>query len=74
MAECEEERCRNMSIFQTDLTLQSAILVKSRRDVQMASISNRNALAKATSLRGAHFRPICSPFERLDDDPIEYAT
>jgi hypothetical protein len=31
-------------------------------DVKMASISNRNALAKTPSLGGAHFRPICSPF------------
>ena len=74
MAQCEEERCRNMSIFQTDPTLQWAILIKSPWDVQMASISNRNALAKhvlsfaegASSLRGAHFGPICSPFGRLD--------
>ena len=55
-----------MSIFQALSTPQRAILVKSLRDVQMASISNRKALAKATSLRGAPFGPICSPFGRLD--------
>jgi hypothetical protein len=38
----------------------------------MASISNRNALAKATSLRGAHFGPICSPFCRLVDAIYEF--
>jgi len=61
-----------MSIFQTDLTLQWAVLIKSPWDVQMASISNRNALAKATSLRGAHFSPICSPFGRLDGGIYEF--
>ncbi|NQX95399.1 MAG: hypothetical protein HRT64_10875 [Erythrobacter sp.] len=34
-------------------------------DVQMASTSNRKTLAKATSLSGAPYGPICSPFERL---------
>jgi hypothetical protein len=63
-----------MSIFQADLTLHRGILVKSRRDVQMASISNRNALTKATSLRGAHSGPICSPFERLDHAIYEFTT
>jgi hypothetical protein len=66
MARREEERRGNMSIFQADPTLRWAILGKSRRDAEMASISNRNALAKATSLRGAHFGPICSPFRRLE--------
>jgi hypothetical protein len=51
-----------MSIFQAFSTPQWAISVKSLRDVKMASISNGNALAEATSLRGAHFGPICSPF------------
>src|SRR3546814_1967115 len=32
------------------------------QDAKMAFISNRNALAKVSNLRGAHFRPICSPF------------
>ena len=41
-------------------------LVKSLRDAGMASISNGNPLGKATSLPGAHFRPICSPFRRLE--------
>jgi hypothetical protein len=51
-----------MSIFQDFSTLQWAKSIKSLQDVKMASLSNRNALAKATSLRGAHFGPICSPF------------
>lgn len=72
MAQCKEARYRNMSIFQTDPTSQWAILVKSRRDVQMASISYRNALVKAPSLRGAHFGTICSPFGRLDGVVYEF--
>src|SRR3546814_7553389 len=36
------------------------------QDAKMAFISNRNALAKVSNLRGAHFRPICSPFWRLE--------
>jgi len=32
----------------------------------MASISNRNPLEKATSLPGANFGSICSPFHRLE--------
>jgi len=66
MAQREEERRGNMSIFQADPTLRWAISVKSRRDVKMASISNRDALAGAPSPRGAHLGPICSPFWRLD--------
>lgn len=56
-----------MRIFQAFSTLRWAILVKSLRDAGMASISNRKPLAKAGSLRGASFGPICSPFTRLDD-------
>jgi len=63
-----------MSIFQADLTLHWGILVKSRRDVHMASISNRNALAMAASRGGAHSGPICSPFERLDHAIYEFTT
>jgi hypothetical protein len=55
-----------MSIFQDFSTLVRAILAKSLRDDQMASISNRKPLAKATSLSGTPFHPICSPFGRLD--------
>jgi len=55
-----------MSIFQGFLTQQWAILGKSLRDGRMASISNGNSLGKATSLPGGNFRPICSPFCRLD--------
>jgi hypothetical protein len=62
MAQHKERGRTNMSIFEDLSTPGWAILIKSLRDVKMASISNRNALAKATSLRGAHFGPICSPF------------
>ncbi|ALJ11771.1 hypothetical protein LH19_02720 [Sphingopyxis macrogoltabida] len=61
-----------MSIFQDFSTKQWAILIKSLRDVQMASISARKPLGKATSLPGASFGPICSPFGRLDGAVIEY--
>ncbi len=74
MARRKKEGCRNMSIFQTTPTPRWAILVKSLRDVQMASISNRKALAKATSLRGASFGPICSPFGRLDPADYKFTT
>jgi hypothetical protein len=50
MAQCEEGRRRDMSISQGFLTKQWAILVKSRRDAGMASISCRYLLGKATSL------------------------
>ena len=66
MAQREEERRRNMPIFPDFLTKRWAILVKSLRDVQMASISNQIALGKAASLPRGQFGPICSPFERLD--------
>ncbi|MFM5908288.1 MAG: hypothetical protein ACKOPO_12010, partial [Novosphingobium sp.] len=49
-----------------------AILAKSRRDAQMASISDEPALAKATSLRGGPLRPIFSPFARLDGGVYEF--
>ncbi|OJW66402.1 MAG: hypothetical protein BGO57_03960 [Sphingomonadales bacterium 63-6] len=62
MAQREEGRRRNMSIFPASPTLRRAILVKSLRDIQMASISNRKALAMAASRHGAPFGPICSPF------------
>jgi len=65
MAECKEKGRRNMSIFQAVSTPQSAILAKSLRDAQMASISNRKTFAQAISLSSAPFDPICSPFERL---------
>ena len=61
-----------MSIFQARLTRQMAVLVKSRRDAGMASISNRNALAGATSPCGGPFGPICSPFRRLDGVLYEF--
>jgi hypothetical protein len=54
-----------MKIFQDFSTPGWAILVKSRRDAGMASISNRKPLAKTTGLRRASFGPICSPFRRL---------
>src|SRR3546814_2532582 len=38
------------------------------QDAKMAFISNRNALAKVSNLRGAHFRPICSPFWRRSEE------
>ena len=66
MAQGKEEGRRNMSIFQVTPTSRWANLVKSLRDVQMASISNRKALAKTSTLSGAPFGPICSPFGRLD--------
>jgi hypothetical protein len=55
-----------MSIFPDFSTKQWAILIKSLRDAQMVSISGRKPLGKATSLPGASFAPICSPFGRLD--------
>jgi len=61
-----------MSIFEDLSTPGWAILAKFLRDAGMASISNRTALAGATSPCGAHFGPICSPFRRLDDDLIEF--
>jgi hypothetical protein len=66
MVQCKEGRRRNMSIFQGFLTRQWAILTKSLRDGGMASISNGNPPGKATSLPGVNFRPICSPFRRLE--------
>ena len=85
MAQCKEKGRGNMSIFQDLSTLQlpvlsgwlasqpkGAILAKSLRDDQMASISNRKTLAQATSLHCAPFRPICSPFERLNDTVYEF--
>jgi hypothetical protein len=66
MAQHKERWQRNMSIFDDISTLGWAILAKSLRDVQMASISGQNTLGKATSLPGAHFGPICSPFGRLE--------
>jgi hypothetical protein len=61
-----------MSIFQAFSTKQWAILIKSLRDAQMASISVRKPLGKATSLPGASFSPSCSPFGRLDRAVMEY--
>ncbi|WP_145923522.1 hypothetical protein [Sphingopyxis macrogoltabida] len=61
-----------MSIFQGFSTKQWAILIKSLRDAQMASISARKPLGKAASLPSASFGPICSPFGRLDGVEIEY--
>src|SRR3546814_6818539 len=61
-----------MSIFPDFSTKQWAILIKSLRDAQIASISDRKVLGKATSLPGAPFGPICSPFGRLDAVGIEY--
>ncbi|ALJ14959.1 hypothetical protein LH19_18975 [Sphingopyxis macrogoltabida] len=55
-----------MSIFRDFSTKQWAILIKSLRDAQMASISTRKPLGKATSLSCASFGSICSPFGRLD--------
>src|SRR3546814_2155769 len=66
MAQGKEDRRRNMSIFPGYPTQRWAILIKSLRDTQMASISNRKALGKATSLPGAPSGPVCSPFGRLD--------
>ena len=65
MAQRKEERRRNMSIFQGLLTQRWAILVKSLRDVQMASLSNPITLGKAISLPDGQFGPIGSPFGRL---------
>lgn len=59
-------------MFQAEPTRQWAILIKSRRDAGMASISNRKALGKATSLPGAPFGPICSPFGRRDGAVYEF--
>ncbi len=61
-----------MSILQGFPTQQWAIFAKSLRDDQMASISNRNSLAKATSLRDANLGPICLPFERLGGGVSEF--
>ncbi|WP_189539223.1 hypothetical protein [Novosphingobium arvoryzae] len=55
-----------MSIFRADPTPQWAILIKSRRDAEMASISNGHSFGKATSLPGTNIRSICSPFRRLE--------
>ncbi|HEX7750843.1 MAG TPA: hypothetical protein VF440_00425, partial [Novosphingobium sp.] len=49
-----------------------AILIKSLRDAQMASISAKAALGKATSLPCGRLRPICSPFGRLDGAGYEF--
>ena len=59
MAQHKERWRRNMSIFQGISTPGWAILAKSLRDVQMASISNQRSLAGAISPCGAHFGPIC---------------
>ena len=61
-----------MSIFQAISTPRWANLAKSLQDDQMASISTRKTLAQATSLRGAPFGPICSPFERLGGAGCEF--
>jgi len=61
-----------MSIFRAFLTQQWAILAKSLRDGGMASISNKPALEKATSLSGVRLRPICLPFRRLDGAVYEF--
>jgi len=72
MACREERRRRNIDIFPDFSTLREAILAKSALfaekwgDVGIASISDRNDLGKAISLPGGHFRPICSPFRRLE--------
>ena len=77
MAQCEERSRWNMSIFRDFSTKQWAILIKAPLplnwgDVQMANISGRKPLARATSPRGASFGPICSPFGRLDAAVMEY--
>ncbi|WP_288805261.1 hypothetical protein, partial [uncultured Novosphingobium sp.] len=71
----------NMSIFQDFPTQRWAILVKRsspqgkpRRGAQMASISNRSCLGRATSPPGGNFGPICSPFGRLDGAVYEFTT
>ncbi|OJX92569.1 MAG: hypothetical protein BGP00_21560 [Novosphingobium sp. 63-713] len=55
-----------MSIFRAEPTPQWAGWVKSRSDAKMASISNKSVLGKATSLPCGRFRPISSPFWRLE--------
>ena len=66
MAQGQEGRRRNMSIFLGFLTKPWAILAKSLRDGGMTSISGGNSLGKATSLPGGNFRQICSSFGRLE--------
>ena len=55
-----------MNIFQDFLTKSWTKSVKSRRDAEMASISNGHSFGKATSLPGTNIRSICSPFRRLE--------
>ena len=59
-----------MQIFQALSTWQWGILVKSRKDSQMAAISNRKPLAKATSLSGVSLGPNCLPFGCIE--PVGY--
>jgi hypothetical protein len=73
MAQRKEAGRGNMSIFQALPTLRWAILVKPLRGVQMASISVKSALEKATSLPGGRLRPSCLPFGRLDGAGYEFA-
>ncbi|WP_292636636.1 hypothetical protein, partial [Novosphingobium sp.] len=72
MAQRKKGRRWNMSIFQAFPTQRWAILVKSRRDAQMASISGRSCLGRATSPPGGTFGPSCSPFGRLDGAVYEF--
>ena len=53
-------------LFQAPPTQRWAILVKSLRDVGMASISGQATLEKTASLPGGPLGPICSPFRRLE--------
>ena len=55
-----------MNIFQGFLTKTWTKSVKSRRDVEMASISGPCGLAGSDATRCARPAPISSPFRRLD--------
>ncbi len=72
MAQCKEERRRNMATFQDFLTQEWAILAKSRRDASMILLSLRNPLGKAASLACVTFEAIAAPLRRLDRVVYEF--
>ena len=66
MVQREADRCGNSYSISSLSNAAMGHFGQIRLDGKMASISNRNTLAKTSSLNGAHFRPICSPFYRLE--------
>ena len=66
MVQRKEGSRRNTSVFPGFLTKRWTIFASNPKDVQMASISNRSNLGRATSPPGGRFGPSCSPTGRLD--------